>query len=212
MVKYGLLLLSLIFIMPWTSIAETTVIYADYRYTLGDSDSKNDARRLCLMEAKRSALEKAGTYVETMTEINNLEVTKDEIFIYSAALVKTKTIEEKWAYDSGVLSVYMKVRAEIDFDDLQANLLAIQKSRQLKQQLGDLEKRLQRKEKRSLALFQILAMSNPDAAMVLLSKKTKKDAAPAITAEIPKGQPTQDLADSNADNLRKTLLAGPKVL
>ena len=37
-------------------------VFASYKYTMGDNDTKNDAKRICFLEAKRLAVEKAGTY------------------------------------------------------------------------------------------------------------------------------------------------------
>lgn len=66
-------------LIPSLSLAETKTIFADHRYVMGDNDSKNDARRMCFLEAKRRALEKAGTYIESRTEVKDFRLTKDEI-------------------------------------------------------------------------------------------------------------------------------------
>ena len=87
-----LLSLSLI-AMPSSSVAETKTIFVDHKYVMGDNDSKNDARRMCFLEAKRKVLEKAGTYIESHTQVSNYRLTKDEISAYSAALLKVDTVK-----------------------------------------------------------------------------------------------------------------------
>ena len=57
----------LLLLIPSLSIAETKTIYASHEYIMGDNDSKNDARHMCFLEAKRKALEKAGTYISSHT-------------------------------------------------------------------------------------------------------------------------------------------------
>ncbi len=38
--------------------AKMETVYASYKYIMGDNDSKNDAKRICFMEAKRLLIEK----------------------------------------------------------------------------------------------------------------------------------------------------------
>ena len=58
-------------------------IYASYKYTLGDSDTKSDAKKIAFIEAKRLCLEKAGSYIESNTEVLNFKLSKDEIRTYT---------------------------------------------------------------------------------------------------------------------------------
>lgn len=44
------------------AFAQTDTIFATYTYTMGDDDTKSDARQLCFLYAKRECLEKAGTF------------------------------------------------------------------------------------------------------------------------------------------------------
>ena len=69
------------FLLCTETFAKTEVIYANHKSVMGDNDSKNDVRRMCFLEAKRKVLEKAGTYIESQTEVMNLHLTRDEITI-----------------------------------------------------------------------------------------------------------------------------------
>ena len=83
----------------WASPAPAAIkeIEASGRYQLGDNDSKLDGHRLALMEAKRNALEKAGTYVESITEVKDYQLTRDDIRTYTAGIVEiNETSEPKW--------------------------------------------------------------------------------------------------------------------
>jgi hypothetical protein len=46
---------------------------------LGDLDSKKDANAHALIEPKRLALEQAGTYIASSTEVKNFQLSKDQI-------------------------------------------------------------------------------------------------------------------------------------
>lgn len=63
--------------------ASKETIYASYKYALGDSDTKSDAKRIAFIEAKRLCLEKAGVYLESNTEVLNSQLSKDEIKTYT---------------------------------------------------------------------------------------------------------------------------------
>ena len=43
--------------------SKVETFYQNYKYVMGDNDTKNDAKRLCFIEAKRMLIEKVGTYV-----------------------------------------------------------------------------------------------------------------------------------------------------
>jgi hypothetical protein len=70
--------------------AELRTITATGEYRMGDNDTRTDAKRLALMDAKRLALEQAGTYLESVTEVKNLQVSRDEIRTYAAGIVEVK--------------------------------------------------------------------------------------------------------------------------
>lgn len=70
------LIMTTIFI-PAISPADITTIYEESEYVMGDNDTKNDVRRLCLIEAKRKVLERVGTFVESNTNVLNYNLTKD---------------------------------------------------------------------------------------------------------------------------------------
>ena len=70
-------------------------IFASYKYTMGDNDTKNDAKRICFLEAKRLAIEKAGTYIESSTEIKNFNLTRNEIQLLPEQLLKLRLPQKR---------------------------------------------------------------------------------------------------------------------
>ena len=59
-IKYLLLVL----FVSISSYSQSEMVSATYIYHLGDNDTRNDAKRIALLEAKRICIEKVGTYVE----------------------------------------------------------------------------------------------------------------------------------------------------
>jgi len=89
---------------------------------MGDNDSKNDTRRMCFLEAKQKALERAGTYIENLSEVRNGRLTKDEITAYSAALLKVEIVKENWKLVGQNMTVSMTVKAKVDTNRIKKEL------------------------------------------------------------------------------------------
>ena len=83
-----LVMMPVAWLAPAPSRAEIRTITATGEYRMGDNDTKTDAKRLSLLDAKRQALEKVGSYLEGVTEVKNLSVTKDEIRSCTAGSVE----------------------------------------------------------------------------------------------------------------------------
>ena len=73
-----------------TVFASVQTIEADGYYIIGDGPDENHsvAKNRAKMDAKRSAAEKAGIFVESLTEVKNGQLTKDEINTISAQVLQ----------------------------------------------------------------------------------------------------------------------------
>ena len=76
-------------LLPMASLAEAEVrvVTAQGEYRMGDRDTREDAVRMATESAKRNALEQVATYLESITVVDGMDVTKDEIRTYTAGLV-----------------------------------------------------------------------------------------------------------------------------
>jgi len=71
------------------AFAEVKTITATGEYRMGDNDTRTDGKRLALLDAKRLALEQAGIYLESVTEVKNLQVSHDELRrAYTAGIIE----------------------------------------------------------------------------------------------------------------------------
>jgi hypothetical protein len=66
-----MLALALISLVCRAALAEQQTYEAEGVYVMGDSDNKLQARNLALYGAKRLALEQAGTYLSSITQVVN---------------------------------------------------------------------------------------------------------------------------------------------
>jgi len=115
--------------------AEVKVVEADSTYIMGDNDSKVDARRIAMQEAKRKALELAGTYVASMTEVKNYQLTKDEIKTYTAGVMATEVVSEQMRGTTEHPEIYIKARCTIDTAILMTLIERHQDNEDLKEQI-----------------------------------------------------------------------------
>lgn len=67
-----------------------------YRYEAGEADSKLSCRAVSLVEIKRLLLERLGSYIETESTVENMQLTRDEVTTFSAGVVKTEILDEVW--------------------------------------------------------------------------------------------------------------------
>ena len=128
--------------------AGTEEIEASAQYILGDNDSKLDGRRLALMEAKRNALEKAGTYIESFTEVKNFQLTQDQIRIYAAGILELKESGEKWDRIGDNLAVTLTVKVKVDKDVVAKQIVAIRKNSEATQALEEAKAKIQEYERK----------------------------------------------------------------
>ncbi|OGP11798.1 MAG: hypothetical protein A3G39_02565 [Deltaproteobacteria bacterium RIFCSPLOWO2_12_FULL_43_16] len=68
------MIISLLF-LPLHVSAQTKEIIAEGTYNMGDGETPSVAESRALLQAKRTALEQAGTYVESYSKVINLQLT-----------------------------------------------------------------------------------------------------------------------------------------
>jgi hypothetical protein len=143
-------------ILPTSAFAEVQTITATHTYILGDNDSRNDARQLCFLQAKQKVLEKAESFIQSQSVVNNFELTKDQITSYSAAVLSVEIVKEDVDFSNGQTTLTLTVKADVDGDQVNALLAAIvadksladrvtqqqQQTRELEEQVQTLNSRL----------------------------------------------------------------------
>jgi|GEM_PF-1034779 len=136
--KYIFIFSCLIFLssLSLQANAEIEIIETESSYIMGDNDSKIDARRIAMQEAKRKALELAGTYVESLTEVKNMSLTKDEIKVYTSGVVETEIISEEMKGTSAHPEIFIRARCKIDTAVLIGHINNFRKNEDLKEQLN----------------------------------------------------------------------------
>ena len=117
------------------ALAEVRTITATGEYRMGDNDTRTDAKRLALLDAKRLALEQAGVYIESITEVKNLDLAKEEIRAYTAGIVEVVEQATRTMMEGETTVVRVDVTTKIDTDVVARQIEAVRQSEDLKWKL-----------------------------------------------------------------------------
>lgn len=95
----------------------------EYNYQASEADSKLTSRAMALEQVKRLLLEELGTYLESRTEVKNLQLEHDKVLALTAGVVRTVIVEEKW----DGRTYYLKARISADPEQVARNIRELQK-------------------------------------------------------------------------------------
>jgi len=157
MIRIIIISVAFIIITGHLVLAQTDTIYASYTYTMGDNDTKSDAKQLCFLYAKRQCLEKAGTFVQSELKVSKKEqtgkivsdyseITQQDISTYSGAFIKVDIVSEQFAYAGEIMTITIQVKAIIDIDVIFDQIIAIRNDRNLQQEIKDQQQQIAQME------------------------------------------------------------------
>ena len=156
---------------PLMAHAKTETIYASYKYVMGDNDTKNDAKRICFLEAKRLLIEKAGVFVQSETTVTDYKLTKDQITSYTAAILKVEVANEDIKFIGETQAISMTVKTDIDIDDVHKTLASIQKDKVIQEKIQEQQRQLKEMENNLATLQGKLKTLNANEAIVLRKER-----------------------------------------
>lgn len=144
------------FFTPVTSQAEIKVVTHTVQQPFGGSQSPDDARIAGIARAKREALERFGTYIESRTVVKDSAVDSDEIMALTAGVVRGEVVRQSNYLDGDSFGLEITVKMELDTDILDKSLQRLLEDRN---HLKELQKARQR-EKELLARIAELEQQN----------------------------------------------------
>ena len=117
----------------------TVTIIAEGIYIMGDGETAAAAEQRAFENAKRSAIEQAGVYVESYSQTKNVQLSKDEVNIISSGLVRATVIDKKRTIEGeNGFRFWCKVNCIIKLDSI-ADMKARLSDKQLIDQYKDLQ-------------------------------------------------------------------------
>jgi tetratricopeptide (TPR) repeat protein len=133
--------LTILMLLPVSAMGEIITIKQTVRQTFGGGQSADDARISGMAKAKREALEKAGTYIESLTIVKNSQVEKDEILALTAGVLKADVISQKNYASDDAFGIEIVVNVVVDTSVLEERVKKLLQDRTHLTQLKDTQKR-----------------------------------------------------------------------
>ena len=133
--------LTILMLLPVSAMGEILTIRHTVKQTFGGGQSPDDARISGIALAKREALEKAGTYIESLTIVKNSQVEKDEILALTAGVLKAEVISQKNYASDDAFGIEIIVNVVVDTSVLEERVKKQLQDRTHLTQLKDTQKR-----------------------------------------------------------------------
>jgi uncharacterized membrane protein YgcG len=130
-----LVMTSFIPALPSLALAEVRVVTAQGEYRMGDRDTREDAIRLATEAAKRHALEQVATYLESVTVVEGMDVTKDEIRTYTAGLVLVLDQQVSTSLDGDTIVIKVDLVSQVDTEEMAQAIVALRENEDARHQL-----------------------------------------------------------------------------
>ena len=148
------------------------VVTSAGEYRMTEHDTRIDATRMAIEDAKRQALEQAATYLESVTEVHNLDVTRDEIRTYSAGMVTVLNQRTSSRLEDGDIVVHVDLTAQVDEREVIQAITSLRENDSVKQQLVLLQAKTDQLRQQLQAASQALtAASTPEQVQALMLER-----------------------------------------
>jgi len=104
---------------PAIASAQPQVIISEASYTMGDGETPTFAEAMVLQKAKQMALEQAGTYVESYSKTQNLDLTTEEIQTITGGVLQTEVLKKSRTVVGDGVRFDLKIKATVTTDKME---------------------------------------------------------------------------------------------
>lgn len=145
---------------PPSENARTVTAAGEYR--LSDYDTRTDAVRLAVEAAKKDALEQVATYLESVTEVRDMDVTRDDIRTYTAGIVKVLDQAITTRLEGDTVIVRAELTAQVDPNEVVRAITALRENDSARSELLALRSETDRLQQQLDAANRALAEAPPE--------------------------------------------------
>jgi len=140
--------------------ADTKTLTAEATYIMGDGETPSFAEAMALQKAKQIALEEAGTYVESYTKVQNLNLSADEIMTLTGGVIQVELLEKTRTLFGDGVRVWVKIKAVVTTDTMEELARRI-KGKNVAEEYRDLRLKYEALTRDIDELKQVIAKSPP---------------------------------------------------
>ena len=139
------ILISLIVVSP--AFAEVKVFEQEVEEAVSRGQSQEQVEAFALQKAKRLAVEEAGTYISSLTVVQNYQLQKDEVTALASGIVQAKIVGiPSVVIKNGVIHVTVKAKITVDTAVLDQQIQEIMKEKGTLKKLEDAQKNVRELE------------------------------------------------------------------
>ncbi|RJP80890.1 MAG: tetratricopeptide repeat protein [Desulfobacteraceae bacterium] len=140
-IQKTVLLTALFFLLATASHAERKQFSQEVDQPFSGSQSPDDARIAAIAKAKLEALEKAGTYIESLTVVENFRLKKDEITAVASGIVRSEIVSQKnYATEDG-FGIILVLQLEVDSTTLEKKMQTLAEDQTLIEKYHEIQQR-----------------------------------------------------------------------
>jgi len=112
--REAVFILTALTIAASAALAEEKTFRKEVRQIVGSSQSQDDARVAAVAKAKREALEEAGQWMQSVSQVKNLKLVRDDVMAISMGITRTRVIDEQPFVEGRAVGI--RVLAEVTVD------------------------------------------------------------------------------------------------
>ncbi len=120
---------------PTPSHADIRIVKASGEHRMTDRETRVDAIRLAGEQAKKDALEQVASYLEHITVVRDLDVTRDELRSYTAGMVLVLDQQIDTRLDGDVVVIRVDLKTQVDTDEVAQALAAVKQQETVREEL-----------------------------------------------------------------------------
>lgn len=131
--------------LGWAAVQE---IIAEGNYSMGDGETPVIAEEGAMRDAKKNAVEQAGTYVQSYSEIKKYRLTVDEVRVIASGIVEVTVLDKNKMIDGNSIVFHVKIKAVVNTDKFEYLASKLQEETmtekyiQLQQDYGEIQQQL----------------------------------------------------------------------
>ena len=171
MLRKAIFLLLVLILIPCISRAEIKTYTHTVKQSFGGSQSPDDARIGAITKAKREVLEKAGTYLQSMTIVSESVVEKDEIIALAAGVLKAEIVSQKNFATEDAFGIIVTAKVDVDTSILEERVRKLLNDPSLLEKYDESQKR----EKELLTRIKELERENQELKTLPLNEQKQKN-------------------------------------
>ncbi len=174
MTNFTAIVVTLFLLMPVCGFAEFKEVISEGQYEMGDGETPSVAESRALLNAKRTAMEQAGTYVESYSKVKNFQLVEDEVRVLTAGTIEVTILDKKRTIAGNNISFWVKIKARVKLDKMEA-MARVVKDKSIVEDFKKIQREYDDNQKEMDKLRKELAMAQGEVA--------KKDLETRIAAE-----------------------------